>query len=187
MPTYNGHAGGNGRRSRTLNLPEVPQAAPTLAEWSAADRVLARYPQFQREQLLALLLDVQAETGWLSEELTRYLSQKLNVPFADLYGVISFYGLLKTTPAGRTVVRVCNGVPCRLHGAREVGQHLEALLGVGPGEPTRDGQFSWEWFPCLGQCDFAPAALVGEEALRQVTAETLDAVVREAGNARTES
>jgi Thioredoxin-like [2Fe-2S] ferredoxin len=62
---------------------------------------------------------------------------------------ISFYALFKTEPAGRTVLRVCNGVPCYLHGAYELGLRLQELLGVGPGEPTPEGRLSWEWFACL--------------------------------------
>jgi NADH:ubiquinone oxidoreductase subunit E len=170
-----------GRAAIQRDQPEVPLAAPTPEEQEAADRVLARYPGFRRDQLLPLLHDVHAETGWFSEELTRYLSQRLGVPFADLYGVISFYALFKTAPAGRTVLRVCKGVPCYLNGAYELGLHLQELLGVGPEEPIGDGapSYSWEWFACLGQCDYAPAMLVGEEAVRSVTPEILERIVKE--------
>lgn len=161
--------------------PEVPRAAPTLEEQEAADQVLACYKDFQRDQLLPLLHAVHARTGWFSEELTRYLSQRLGVPFADLYGVISFYALFKTRPAGRTVLRVCKGLPCYLHGAYQIGEHLQELLGLGPEEPTSDGRLSWEWFACLGQCEYAPAMLVGEEAVRNVRPELLEEIVREAG------
>jgi NADH:ubiquinone oxidoreductase subunit E len=157
--------------------PEVPPAAPTEAERAAADRVLARFPAFTRDQLLPLLHAVQAEAGWFSEEMTRYLSQRLGVPFADLYGVISFYALLKTGPAGRTVLRVCKGLPCYLHGAHQVGEHLQELLGVGPEEPVPDGSLSWEWFACLGQCDHAPAMLVGDDAVGEVRPELLEQLV----------
>jgi NADH-quinone oxidoreductase subunit F len=169
------------RAAIQLNQPEVPPAAPTAEEQAAAERVLARYPEFRRDRLLPLLHDVHAETGWFSLELTRYLSQRLGVPFADLYGVISFYALFKTARAGRTVLRVCNGVPCYLHGAYELGLRLQELLGVGPGEPTPDGRLSWEWFACLGQCEYAPAMLVGEEAVRGVTPQTLNEIVAEGG------
>lgn len=161
--------------------PEVPTAAPTPEEQAAADRVLARYPDFRRDQLLPLLHDVHAETGWFSLELTRYLSQQLGVPFADLYGVITFYALFKTRPAGRTVLRVCRGVPCYLHGAYELGLRLQELLDVGPDEPTEDGHLQWEWFACLGQCDKAPAMLVGEEAVGSVTFEILEQVLGKEG------
>ncbi len=157
--------------------PEVPPAAPTEQERAAADRVLARYSAFTRDQLLPLLHEVQAEAGWFSVELTRYLSQRLQLPFADLYGVISFYALLKTAPAGRTILRVCNGLPCYLRGAYDIGLRVQELLGVEPGVPTPDGRLSWEWFPCLGQCDYAPALLVGDEAVRAVTPQALDALV----------
>jgi NADH:ubiquinone oxidoreductase subunit E len=159
--------------------PEVPAAAPTSDEQAAADRVLAHYVDFRRDQLLPLLHEVHAETGWFSEELTRYLSQRLNVPFANLYGVISFYALFKTRPTGRTVLRICNGIPCYLHGAYDVGLRVQELLGVGPEEPTPDKRLSWEWFACLGQCDHAPAMLVGEEAVGNVTPETLEWIVQQ--------
>ena len=161
--------------------PEAPQARPTEAERVAADRVLARYPAFERDQLLPLLHDVHDVTGWFSEELTRYLSQRLQVPFAELYGVISFYALFQTQPAGRTVLRVCKGLPCHLRGAATIGDYLEQLLGVGPEELTADGRLSWQWFACLGQCDRAPALLVGEEAVGHLRPALLEQIVREAG------
>ena len=164
-----------------LDQPEVPQAAPMPEEQAAADRALSGYPEFRRDQLLPLLHDVHTEVGWFSLEMTRYLSQRTGVPFAELYGVITFYGLFKTKPAGRAVLRVCKGVPCYLHGAYDIGLRLQELLGVGPEEPTPDGRLSWEWFACLGQCDYAPAMLVGEEAVRSVTPETLERIVREEG------
>ena len=161
--------------------PEAPAAVPSAAERAAVDGVLARYPDFRRDQLLGMLHEVMAAHGWFPEELTRYLGQRLGIPFAELYGVISFYGLFRTTPAGRTVLRVCKGLPCYLHGAHALGGHLSTLLGCGPGVPTTDGALSWEWFDCLGQCEYAPALLAGEEALRSVTPDTLERLVREAG------
>ncbi|HWE62977.1 MAG TPA: NAD(P)H-dependent oxidoreductase subunit E [Chloroflexota bacterium] len=171
-----------GRAAIQRDQPEVPRARPSDAERAAADAALARYPAFARDQLLPLLHDVHAVTGWFSEELTRYLSQCLQVPFAELYGVISFYALFKTRPAGRTVLRVCKGLPCSLHGAATIGEQLQQLLGVGPEEPTADGRLSWEWFACLGQCDRAPAMLVGEEAVGHLQATLLEQIVGEAGD-----
>src|SRR5487761_2050829 len=180
-------AGGNSRSRVELGLPEVPPAQPTAAERQAADRVLARFPQFSRDQLLPLLRDVQAETGWLSQELTRYLSQRLHIPYADLYGVMTFYALLQTQPATPTIIRVCRGVVCQLHGAQELGRRVAELTGVGPGEPAEDGKAHWEWFACLGQCDHAPAMLIGEEAVRDMTPERLDSIITEAPDGRADT
>jgi NADH:ubiquinone oxidoreductase subunit E len=167
------------RASIRRDQPEVPPADPAPEERAAADLVLARYPEFRRDQLLPLLHEVHAETGWFSLELTRYLSQRLKVPFADLYGVISFYALFKTEPAARIVLRVCKGVPCYLHGAYELGLRLQELIDLGPDEPAADGGMQWEWFACLGQCDRAPAMLVGERAVGNVTPGVLENIVRD--------
>lgn len=178
---------GNGRVRAELGLPGVPAGQPTEEERQAAERALARYPQFSRDQLLPLLRDVQAETGWLSKDLTRYLSQRLHIPYADLYGVMSFYALLQTQPATPAIIRVCRGVVCQLHGARNLGQRMTVLAGAGPGEPAADGQVRWEWFACLGQCDHAPALLVGEEAVRDVTPERLESILTEAKHGRADT
>jgi NADH-quinone oxidoreductase subunit E len=166
-----------GRRGIQDDQPEVPAAAPTNDERAAVDRVLEAFPAFRRDMLLTVLHAVRAELPWFSLELTRYLSQRLVIPFADLYGVISFYGLFKVKPAGRTVIRACKGLPCYLHGASQIGAHLQMLLERGPGEPSADGRMSWEWFDCLGQCDFAPALLVGDEAMRDATPESVQLMV----------
>ncbi len=67
-----------------------------------------------------------------------------------------------------------------MRGAKALGQRLAELTGAGAGEPAADGQTRWEWFACLGQCDHAPALLVGEEAERDVTPERLESIITEA-------
>ncbi len=180
-------ARGNGRVRAELGLPGVPLAQPTEEERQAAERALARYPRFARDQLLPLLRDVQAETGWLSQEMIRYLSQRLNIPYADLYGVTTFYALLRTQPATPAIIRVCRGVVCQMRGARELGRRMAELTGAGAGEPAADGRVAWEWFACLGQCDHAPALLVGEEAVRDVTPERLESIMTEATHGRADT
>ncbi len=51
-------------------------------------------------------------------------------------------------------------------------------MSVPEREVTPDGRWSWEWMPCLGQCERAPAMLVGEEAHGPVTPAEIDALLR---------
>src|SRR4051794_35216467 len=44
---------------------------------AAADRVLARYPERRRDQLLPILQEVQGETGYLPRPLVAYLGERL--------------------------------------------------------------------------------------------------------------
>jgi NADH:ubiquinone oxidoreductase subunit E len=139
----------------------TPAERATPAERTAVDETLRDFPQFERSALLPLLQAVQRRSGTLSKGLLGYLGQQIHVPFAEMYGVASFYALLATgTPAVH--VRLCSGVPCILAGA-------EALAGV----LRQSGNSDWEWFPCIGQCDRAPAALFGEEARYHLSPSTM--------------
>ena len=59
------------RAAIQFDQPEVLPAAPTPEEQAAAEHVLARYPEFQRDQLLPLLHDVHADIVWDHSERSR--------------------------------------------------------------------------------------------------------------------
>jgi len=135
----------------------TPAQLATPAERAAVEDAMRDFPQFERSALLSLLQAVQGRSGSLSKGLLGYLGERTRVPFAELYGVASFYALLNTgRPAVR--VRLCSGVPCILAGAEQIADAL-----------GQAGEVDWSWFPCIGQCDRAPAALVGEEPRYMLT------------------
>ncbi|MGH2363136.1 MAG: NAD(P)H-dependent oxidoreductase subunit E [Chloroflexota bacterium] len=120
------------------------------------------FAAFERSQLLPLLLELQARLGRLTKGGLGYAAERIGLPFSDVYGVASFYALLNTTDGSPKAIRLCGSVPCLLAGARKIAEALELVPNA-----------SWQWFPCLGQCDRAPAALVGEDAVHNLTPERL--------------
>lgn len=124
---------------------------------------IARWASHGRAGLLPCLQELQDITGWLSPEVCRQISEGLRIPLADIYGVISFYELLYDHPVGRTIIRVCDDIPCYLNGSQEVLATLESRLGIRAGETTPDGEVTLEVHPCLGRCDRAPFVMVNEE------------------------
>jgi NADH:ubiquinone oxidoreductase subunit E len=129
----------------------TPAQTATAEDRVAVDAALEELPPFTRTQLLPTLQAVQARRGQLTPGLLGYLGQQVRLPFAEVYGVASFYALLSSEV--RSVdVRLCNGVPCVLAGAEQLADALRQNRDV-----------TWSWFPCIGQCDRAPAALVDGE------------------------
>ena len=88
------------------------------------------------------------------------LAQEMNLPMAEVFEVASFYHhfeILKDGQAGPALtVRVCDGLPCEMAGARDLLQRLPALLGL---------QVRVIPAPCIGRCEQAPAAQVGQRAV----------------------
>lgn len=126
---------------------------------------LAEFAPRGRSGLLPALHAAQRLYGWIPEAVAAEVSRVLNVPLADVCGVIDFYQMLSRRPLGRTVVRVCGAPACAVSGADELIEAIGRHLKVGPGEVTADGKFTVEHAPCLGLCDRAPALLAGATAL----------------------
>ncbi len=131
----------------------------------ALDQVLAPYAHKGRTMLLPALHAVQAAYGHIGLEVATAVARALDVPVADVYGVVEFYALFSAQPKGAHTVRVCHGPVCRAQGADQVAQALAEHLGIAEGETTPDGQWTLERFPCLGLCEHAPAVLVDEQAV----------------------
>ena len=104
----------------------------------------------RRDLLLPAFHAVQDRVGWVSRGAMNYICQRLMVPPAEAWGVLTFYHLFNTEPTPAKVVHVCDDIACRLKGAEAICRDLEAT------------DVSFERSPCLGQCDRAPAALIIE-------------------------
>ncbi len=124
--------------------------------------MMAEYAPKGRTALLPALQGAQALYGYLPEEVAFEVGHALQVPLADVQGVIDFYSMFYTEPVGRTILRVCNDPSCALAGSDEVLSGLCRHLGIQAGEVSADGAYTIESAPCLGLCEHAPAVLVNE-------------------------
>lgn len=122
------------------------------------ERVQTRFPN-PRGALIEALHLARAETGSLSMETFTELAKLFDMQPADVAEVASFYSLL-TLPPARAVLQVCTGLPCCLHGARQIIQELQRRLAIHPAAVTADGRFGIAEVECLGSCATAPVAQV---------------------------
>jgi NADH-quinone oxidoreductase subunit F len=113
----------------------------------------------RRDLLIPTLHAVQSRIGWISQPAQNYISRRLTVPPAEVYGVATFYALFATTARPPVVAHVCDDLACRLAGSDELCADLERTIGP-EGEAGGDGQRTWLRSPCLGVCERAPAAMV---------------------------
>ena len=142
------------------------------------DALLQEFHGRGREALLPALWEVQRAHGSISPEQVHQISHTLRVPEADIFGVIGFYTLFHDEPTGRRIIRVCTDPTCALANADAVLHGLCERLEIHAGETSADGEYTVEHSPCLGLCDFAPAALVSargepDRALPNVTVDSL--------------
>lgn len=126
-----------------------------------------------REMLLPALLETQKLHGFIPPASARAIGAALKVPLADIYGVIEFYSMLSGQPQAETPIRICITPSCASQGSGELVAQTCQHLGVDIGEATRDGSYIVEEVECLGLCDHAPGALVGDKMVGEATLEKI--------------
>lgn len=134
----------------------------------AAVRALVDRHGHDRGALLAVLQEIQHRYGQVDDLAMQVVADELGVAPVDVLGVATFYSFLRGTH-GTHVLRVCRTLTCAMAGATAVGARLASELGVPMGSTTPDGSVTAEWVHCIGQCDRAPAMLVDDEAVGDLT------------------
>jgi NADH-quinone oxidoreductase subunit F len=141
---------------------------------SLFEQIIGKYEGRKRDALLPMLHDAQSIYGWLPREVLEAVARTLNVPLAEVHGVVEFYTMFYNHPTAKTVVRVCRDPACYLAGADVIGKVVEEQLDLQDGETAADGSITFEYVPCLGMCEHAPNALYGSTPAGDLTADTVD-------------
>jgi NADH-quinone oxidoreductase subunit E len=131
----------------------------------------------RRAAAVGALRVVQAHRGYVSDDALADLAPALQVSVAELEGVATFYSLIFRRPVGRKVLKVCDSLVCCELGGTSLLEHLEHRLGIGRGETTEDGEFTLLPVCCIGACDRAPAMLVNDTLVGNLTADLIDRVL----------
>ncbi len=113
-----------------------------------------------RTALLPALHAAQEIYGYLPENAASEIARALNVPLADVYGVIDFYALLSREPVGKTIIHVCDDPACAIAGGDELLERLIREVNQSHDELDVGAGVTIERAPCLGLCEHAPALLV---------------------------
>jgi NADH-quinone oxidoreductase subunit E len=139
--------------------------------------MLTHYP-IKRSVLVPILLYVQDELGYLTDEAIEEIAGRLALTPLEVRNVISYYSMLRTKPAGKYNVQVCTNISCLLRGGEEILEHAKKKLGVAQNKGiTPDGVFSVEEVECIGACSWAPAMQVNYDFHENLTPEKVDEIL----------
>ena len=132
-----------------------------------------------KENLIPILNDVQEKYGYIPKIAQLEISNYLNVPMAEIYGVITFYSRFTLEPKGKYNISVCLGTACFVKGSQAILDRLKDRLKIDEGKTTNDGKFSIDTTRCVGACGIAPVFTVNNEVYGHATVKKLDEVIDE--------
>ena len=143
---------------------------------SNMDLILQKHAGARRDALIPILQEVQESHGFLSRDAILRIGSHLGLPASKVYGVATFYNQFRFKAPGKFHVQVCRGTACHVKRSARLLDATARILGIKPGDTTRDGCFSLEVVACLGACGLAPVlavngefhAGVGPESVRKI-------------------
>jgi bidirectional [NiFe] hydrogenase diaphorase subunit len=134
--------------------------------------------KYEKDALLEVLNTGQETFGFLSEELLDYISDHLQVPLSQVYGVATFYHMFTFEPLGDHNCIVCTGTACHVKGSDKIVEALSEAFNIEPGETTPDRAFSLLTARCLGSCGLAPLLVLDGKNKGKATPESVLEQVR---------
>ena len=133
-----------------------------------------------KSNLIAILQDIQAECGYLSETAMTVVADMLGVSTAKVYSVATFYENFSLEPKGKHIIKVCAGTACHV---RKSGPIYDAIYDYlclsGKKKTSADGMFTLETVACLGACGLAPVMTIDGEVHAKMTPEAALALLEE--------
>ncbi|MFT5013955.1 MAG: NADH-quinone oxidoreductase subunit E [Dinoroseobacter sp.] len=146
-------------------------------ETSAIEAEISHLPDRKSAAIDAMKI-VQAKRGWISDESLSAIARLLGMSFEELDGIATFYNLIYRKPVGEKVILFCDSVSCWLMDSEKVCKKLQAKLGIQFGETTTDDQYTLLPVTCLGDCDHAPAMMVGDELHHDLTVDNVESIFK---------
>jgi|TARA_B110000444_G_scaffold148551_1_gene138919 NADH-quinone oxidoreductase subunit E len=146
-----------------------------LAEQEIADieNEISHLPNRASAAIDALKI-VQSYRGWISDESLNAIAELLDMSAGELDGIATFYNLIYRQPVGEKVILYCDSVSCWLMDGDVVCEKIKQKLGVDYGGTTADNKYTLLPVTCLGDCDHAPAMMVGEELHHNLTTDNIE-------------
>ncbi|MBU0468088.1 MAG: NAD(P)H-dependent oxidoreductase subunit E [Candidatus Omnitrophica bacterium] len=135
-----------------------------------------------RNRLMDIVTAIQKECGAVTLEAMDIIAKELNVQRVDVESVVSFYSFLSKEEKGKVVIRICNDVVDILKGAEDVAKVFSETLGIEIGQTAADGSISLEYTPCIGLSDQAPAVLINDVAITNLTVDKAKSIANDLKN-----
>lgn len=127
--------------------------------------------------LIHVLHEAQLIYGYLPIEVQKIIAEGMNIPLAEVYGVVTFYAQFSLKPKGEYKISVCLGTACYVKGADLVLDKLKESLDIQVGDCTEDGKFSLDACRCIGACSLAPVLTINNDVYGRLVPDDIPGIL----------
>jgi len=150
----------------------MSELIPTIKE------ICAKYGN-DRARMMDIVEAVQDALGYVPREAFDLIAQEANTHRVEVESVVSFYAFLSDKKKGKIVIRLCDDIIDRFQGGDAVGEAFCKELDIDFGATTPDGTITLEQTPCIGMSDQAPAMMVNDTVVTNLTPQQIPLLIKQ--------
>jgi len=138
--------------------------------------ILKKYPK-RKDSIIEILHDIQSHDpqNYLSEESLKKIANHINLPLAQIYGVVGYYSMLSLKPRGKFVIQICKSPICSMLGSQSIYNIVKAKVD----SCADKSLFAIEKVECLGQCSQSPCMMVNNTVHGNLNLEKVEIIIDE--------
>lgn len=141
------------------------------------DKIIEKHPK-EQSSLIAVLQEIQNLYEYLPQNALEYVSMRMKIPAAAVFGPATFYENFSFDPKGKHIIKMCDGTSCHVQESLPILHALRKHLGLREEEKTTDdGLFTLEVVVCLGGCAISPVLMLDHVMYPKMTVESALALV----------
>jgi len=151
----------------------VQGTEPIEIDFVELDKIIEDQFNGDKENLIMILQAIQRRYNYVPKQTLAYLSEKIDVPYSQIYGVGTFYSTFSLKPRGKNIISICLGTACHVRGGERVRERIEETLNIRDGETTDDMRFTLESVRCIGCCSLGPVVKINEDIHGRIASEAV--------------
>ncbi|OGI09415.1 MAG: hypothetical protein A2Y40_01965 [Candidatus Margulisbacteria bacterium GWF2_35_9] len=153
---------------------------------SSTSNVQSIIDKYNKDQtrLMDILIDIQAEIGYISNESASLIANQLKISKVDVEQTLSFYHFFSQKETGKYTIYLNDSAVAEMMGRNEVAKAFEEAAGSKFGEVTKDGKIGLFNTSCIGMNDQEPAAIINGVIFTRITPYRAKEIIQDMKNGK---
>ena len=168
-----------------MSIKKISETQPESFEFSQdnlqeAENIIKKYPKNRKASaVLALLYLVQKQhDNWIPLEAIKYVAKFLEIPYIQVYEVVTFYSMFNLAPVGKYFVQICTTTPCMIRGTNKVLDVCKKHIAKNQNELSKNKLCSWTEVECLGSCVSAPMMQINQDYFEDLDEKKTEEIIQ---------
>jgi len=168
-----------------MSIKKISEIQPESFEFlqvnlQEAENIIKKYPKNRKASaVLALLYLVQKQhDNWIPLEAIKYVAKFLEIPYIQVYEVVTFYSMFNLAPVGKYFVQVCTTTPCMIRGTNKVLDVCKKHIAKNQNELSKNKLCSWTEVECLGSCVSAPMMQINQDYFEDLDEKKTEEIIQ---------